>query len=162
MWKPCCDLHPLSSSPQGTKGCLGEACFTLQRTGSITAHFAACWQGTIPAFVSHPPSPCSTGSTAWSPTSVHTSLLGSKLCQGWLPCSAIHSSRPARVMGDGESRLPSARALVTDQKSEVKEHSGKLQGHTLLLVLSRSFCGGLPTLHMHDSSHVTLTKLKAP
>lgn len=84
------------------------------------------------------------------------------LCQGWLPCSAIHSSRPARVMGDGESRLPSARALVTDQKSEVKEHSGKLQGHTLLLVLSRSFCGGLPTLHMHDSSHVTLTKLKAP
>lgn len=79
---PCGNLAVIytssSSSLQGAKGCLGEARFTLQRTGSITAHFAACWQGTIPAFVSHPPSPPSTGSTAWSPSSAHMSPSGSK------------------------------------------------------------------------------------
>lgn len=67
-----------SSSHQGMKGCLGEAHVTLQRTGSISARFAACWQGTNPTFVSHPPSPSSSRSTARSPTSTHTHLLGSK------------------------------------------------------------------------------------
>lgn len=67
-----------SSSHQGMKGCLGEAHITLQRTGSISARFAACWQGTNPTFVSHPPSPSSSRSTARSPTSTHTHLSGSK------------------------------------------------------------------------------------
>lgn len=71
-----------SSSLQGTKGCLGEAHFTLQRTGSITAHFAAFWQGTVPAFVSHPPSPCSMGSQPGVPPVLTQACWGANLMPG--------------------------------------------------------------------------------
>lgn len=93
-----------SSSLQGTKGCLGEAHFTLQRTGSITAHFAA--------FAGRAQSGFCESSTYPMQYGIHS--LESHQCshepvrEQTMPCSGIHSSSPARVMGDGDSRLPSA------------------------------------------------------
>lgn len=87
------------SSCQGTKGCLGEAHITLQRTGSITARFAACQQGRNLAFVSHPPHPSSGRSALQSPTSAHMCLSGSRTyTRDGSPQRGARHQHPARGM----------------------------------------------------------------